>query len=328
MTVRAAWLQPTGQTREDTRAVPVGTMTPMGELTSRSGVIPGGNPFTATGTAAMQVQIGTGRAVIQGTTAQGAYPVAATAPETLTIGDGNAQFARIDSVIARVYDGMYDTEGQTLATIEIVQGEASATPTAPTLPAASLRLWDITVPAGTSAGTGGINWATALADRRLYTVAVGGITPGQPYGRYAGQWRDNAGVLERYSGTDWEPVIRLGNAGQLQLGDARLYRSTTNTLKTDSSLVVKTHKAYAGEVGRASVTFSSTTSHTRTITFATPFAAPPIVFVNINSTAGQTNQWHVRAYNISASAFTLWCFRDTAGAWSAVEVGWAAFATP
>ncbi|OII60858.1 hypothetical protein BJP40_08320 [Streptomyces sp. CC53] len=327
MTVRAGWLTPTGQTREDTRAVPVGTMTPAGELTTRSGVIPGGDPLAATGTAAMQLQIGIGRAVVQGTAAQGAYPVAVTAPETLTFADGSAQFGRIDSVVARVYDGLFDTFGQTLATIEIVQGEASATPTPPALPPATLRLWDVTVPAGTSAGTGGINWTTALTDRRVYTVAVGGIAPGALDGTHAGQWRDT-GILERFTGTAWEPTIRLGNAGQVQLGDARLYRSAASTLKTDSSLVVKTHKTYAGETGKATVTFSSTTSHLRTITFTTPFAAPPTVFVNINSAAGQTSQWHVRAYNISATAFTLWCFRDVAGAWSGVEVGWAAFATP
>jgi hypothetical protein len=176
-------------------------MAPEGELTTRPGVIAGGDPLAATGTGAMTVQIGVGRAVVQGTTAQGAYPVAVTSPETLTIGDGGAQFARIDSIVLHVYDGLYDTSGQTLAAVEILPGEASATPAPPELPAGHLRLWDVEVPAGVSAGTGGIDWASALTDRRQYTAAYGGIIPrgsASDAGAYDGQYRDNAGALERW----------------------------------------------------------------------------------------------------------------------------------
>ncbi|CAM5608973.1 hypothetical protein GCM10010329_17400 [Streptomyces spiroverticillatus] len=212
MTVRSAWLltAPGGQTREDTRITPLGTMAPEGELLTRDGVIAGGKPFAATSAAAMQVQIGVGRAVVQGTSAQGAYPVAITAPEVLTVTDGNAQFGRIDSVVLRVLDGLYDVGGQTLARAEIVQGEPIATPQPPNLPPATLRLWDIAVPAGTSAGTGGINWATALGDRRRYTAAYGGIIPpgyGSSYtGSYPGQYRDNGSGLDRWDGAAWRPL--------------------------------------------------------------------------------------------------------------------------
>lgn len=203
MTVRSAWLLPQGQSREDTRLTPTGTMASETEMRTRDGVLPGGAPFIATGASAMQVQIGVGRAAVQGTDAQGAYPVAITSPETLTVIDGNAQFNRIDAVVLRVLDGLYDTLGQTLARVEIVQGEATATPVAPSLPPAALRLWDISVPAGASAGTGGINWNTALADRRRFTTAVGGIIPrgwGSNWnGAYDGQYRDNGGTLERWN---------------------------------------------------------------------------------------------------------------------------------
>lgn len=201
MTVRAAWLLPQGQTREDTRVTPVGTMAPESELTTRGGVVPGGNPFAATPAGAMSVQIGVGRAHVQGTTAQGPYPAAVTAPELLTFTDGDA-LDRIDTVILRVYDGMYDVEGQALATVEIVQGIAAGAPTPPQLPPASLPLWDVRVRAGASASVGGLDWASALTDRRRYTVAVGGIMPaGGPSswpGAYDGQYRDLNGVLERW----------------------------------------------------------------------------------------------------------------------------------
>jgi hypothetical protein len=184
----------------------VGTWSPDGEIRTRDGVIPGGNPFAATGAGAMSLQVGIGRAAVQGTTAQGAYPVAVDAPETVTFTDGNAQFARIDSVILRVYDGLFDQSNNALARVEVLVGTASATPTAPTLPPCSLRLWDVTVPAGASAGVGGINWSSALADRRRYTAAVGGIIPqgwGLSFnGAYDGQYRDAGGTLERWNAAD------------------------------------------------------------------------------------------------------------------------------
>ncbi|MCG7528924.1 hypothetical protein MHW47_31355 [Streptomyces sp. OfavH-34-F] len=210
MTVRPAWLLPLGQTREDTRLAPIGTWSPEDEIRTRDGVIPGGNPFAATSAGAMSLQIGVGRSAVQGTTAQGAYPVAVDAPETVTFTDGNAQFDRIDSVIVRVYDGLFDESEQPLARIEIVEGEPVATPTAPDLPPCSLRLWDVTVPAGASAGVGGIDWGSALTDRRRYTTAAGGIIPtgagADLPGAYDGQYRDADGVLERWNAEDatWE----------------------------------------------------------------------------------------------------------------------------
>ncbi|MFE0762627.1 hypothetical protein [Streptomyces smyrnaeus] len=209
MTVRAAWLLPTGQTREDTRITPVGTVTPEGELTSRGGVIPGGAPLLAAPAGSMTLQIGVGRAVVQGTAAQGPYPVAVDSPELVDIGPGDAQ-DRIDTVVVRVLDGMYDTEGQTAAVVELVQGEPAGAPTPPALPPASLPLWDVRVRAGASASTGGVDWGSALTDRRRYTVGAGGIVPGgatDDEGAYDGAYRDRSGVLERWdaAGDAWRP---------------------------------------------------------------------------------------------------------------------------
>ncbi|MCY0942606.1 hypothetical protein [Streptomyces antarcticus] len=202
MTVRAAWLMPTGQTREDTRLAPTSPLIHETETRVRDGVLAGGAPFAATGAGSMTVQIGPGRAIVQGTDSQGAYPVANDSPVLLTFGDGAAQNARIDSVVLRVADSLFDG-GPNAARIEIVQGSASTSPVPPTLPAACLRLWDVAVPAGTSAGAGGIGWGSALSDRRRYTAAAGGILPrgyGLSFsGAYEGQYRDNGSNLERWS---------------------------------------------------------------------------------------------------------------------------------
>ncbi|MET9468483.1 hypothetical protein ABZY44_27590 [Streptomyces sp. NPDC006544] len=204
MTVRAAWLLPTGQAREDTRLAPTNLVMHETEMRVRDGALAGGNPFAASGAGAMAVQIGPGRAIVQGTDAQGAYPVANDSAVTLTIADGAAQFARIDSVVLRVNDPLFDG-GTVAARIEIAQGTPAASPVAPTLPAASLRLWDIAVPAGASAGAGGIGWGGALVDRRRYTAAAGGIIPrgsGLVFsGAYDGQYRDNGTSLERWNAT-------------------------------------------------------------------------------------------------------------------------------
>ena len=206
MSVRSAWLLPggttPGQTREDTRLAPLGTMLPDGELATRSGVIPGGDPFAASGAGAMSLQIGTGRGQAQGTTAQGAYPVTLDAPQVVTFTDGEPLFDRIDTVVLRVYDALFDVHGQNLAALEVIAGQASATPAAPVLEPACLPLWDVTVPAEVPAGVGGIDWNSALTDRRRHTVAVGGIIPrglSSDAGAYDGQYADIDGALYRWS---------------------------------------------------------------------------------------------------------------------------------
>ncbi|MHB6907123.1 hypothetical protein [Streptomyces sp. DB-54] len=208
MTVRAAWLtnrgDPAGgQTRNDSRLTPLGTMTPAGELTTLSGVIPGGAPLDLGITGPMGVTLGPGRAVVQGTDIQGAYPVVITAPEALIFTDGDAANPRLDVIVLRVYDGAYDESGQVLATAEIIPGTPAAAPTPPPLPAGALPLYRVAVPAGASAGGGGIDFRTATTDLRRPTVSVGGINPNPDApGTYRAQYRDRSG-LQRWSGSAW-----------------------------------------------------------------------------------------------------------------------------
>lgn len=74
------------------------------------------------------------------------------------------------------------------------------------------------------------------------------------------------------------------------------------------------------------VSFASTNSHVRTVSFGITFPAPPQVFIGINSSAGATGQWHVRAYNITAVDFGLFAFSGDGGAdvWSSVPCNWLA----
>ncbi|MFG2330580.1 H-type lectin domain-containing protein [Streptomyces sp. NPDC048604] len=387
MTVRVGRLTD-GMTPEDHRLAASAGMAPAGPLTTRGGCIPGG--LGLTGTSAMQATLYPGRLWIQGANAatQGGYAVTLDADVQLTFAPGDATHSRIDAVVVRVRDHVHDGSQLYRGEVEIIVGAPSATPQAPLSPANSEKLYEVTVPAGASAGAGGLDWGAAVADRRRYTAALGGIVPpGWATGfdgGHVGQYRDANGVLERWSGTEWEPILRLGNNGQLQLGDARLYRDGTknlatdgilriyrgpgdnalsvrqpgetnsrmfvngdggiywgpggtsitdtnlyrygpNQLKTDDDLLIRTHKAHYGESGTVPLTFTSSTSFTWTFNFATPFAAAPRVFANINSGIAATASWNVRVINITATGCTLFGFGPSA-TWSSVPVAWAAFA--
>jgi hypothetical protein len=312
MTVRSAWhynnpAQNPGQTRQDTRLVPIGTMTPVDAMTTRSGVMPGGTGLNLTGTG-MTGTIAVGRAVVQGTSAQGAYPIAVTAAESFTVANGHASLPRVDSVFLVAYDQLYDTSGQTLAAIVYTQGTAAASPTAPTAPAtgtAYLKLWDIAVPAGASAGSP-INWGTALTDRRQYTVAAGGINPGgsSVAGAYAGQYRDGggaSGILERYTGSAWESRLYLGTSGQLVIGtDVNLYRDSANVLRTDDSMTAVSYKATSmasAYVEDLTSRTTTSTSYTAVSTLAATIVVPPSGRVAIDVYVNHYNNGTAQSYS-------------------------------
>ncbi len=252
MTIRSVWHINSSQTREDTRFAPLGIMTPhdTSPLRTWNGVIPSaGNPMNLTSTGAMTAQIEIGRAVVQGLVTQGCYPVVITAPEALTFADGDASNPRIDCVMLVIRDDPYDSTGFTDVRCIVVQGTPAASPVSPALPTeASLRLWDVRVEAGVSAGSGGIDWNTKKTDRRLYCVSLGGIGIGNNPGTYAGQWRDSGGstgTLSRYNGTAWESAVRLDTGGQIVIGDTNLRRDGANVLATDD--LFRVYRAAAGD---------------------------------------------------------------------------------
>jgi hypothetical protein len=240
VTIRSVWHINNEQTREDSRLAPLGIMTPnsTSPLSTANGVIPtAGNPLGLTSTGAMTGQVEIGRAVVQGLLSQGCYPVVVTSPEAVTFDDGDASNPRIDSVMIVIRDDPYDSTGFTDVRIVVEKGTPAASPVRPALPTeASLRLFDVNVPAGVSAGSGGIDWINDVTDTRTYAVALGGIGLGNNPGAYAGQWRDSggtAGTLSRYNGTAWESAIRLDSGGSLAIGDTNLRRDASNVLATD-----------------------------------------------------------------------------------------------
>lgn len=223
MTIRTAWLPPTGQTRADTRLALSALGTPANSLAVNHGCTPGGLVLTGlTGPDGMRCRIGTGRAIVQGLSEQGSYPVAVTASEILEFEPGDPVLDRIDLVVLQVYDADHDGSGRTETVLRVVKGVPGAAPAAPATPGAALALYRVLVKANCSAATGGIPWSVpgVKVDVRHYTAALGGILPPRDpafNGVYDGQYRDNKGRLERWDGTAnaWRP-----NPGAIGLPDA------------------------------------------------------------------------------------------------------------
>ncbi|MFJ2909351.1 H-type lectin domain-containing protein [Streptomyces sp. NPDC087228] len=80
--------------------------------------------------------------------------------------------------------------------------------------------------------------------------------------------------------------------------------------------------------GTVLVSFTNATSHTRTVAFPVPFPVTPTVTVGVQSGASATARWASRAYEVTPTGFTMFCFvTDAANApvsWSSVPVAWTA----
>ncbi|MFF5975758.1 hypothetical protein ACFY7C_30055 [Streptomyces sp. NPDC012769] len=213
MNLRSSWVAETGQTREDTRLTQMGATNALNPVQVRSGILPGSyegkyrlSGFWMTNSSAMSAVVSEGRAVIQGDISQGAYPVTLPASEVVTFSPGNAQYDRIDLVVLRIRDKLYGDD-RNEAVIEVIEGVPEAAPKAQPAPARSLPLYEVRVPVGVSAGTGGIPWATALKDLRTSIVSAGGILPVEGAvlpGAYPGQYQDTPDAqLQRWDGGKW-----------------------------------------------------------------------------------------------------------------------------
>lgn len=225
MPVRSGWLSPDSQSREDTRLVSLGALTPVSPVATRSGILPGSadgqfriSGFTVTGTPnTMSVTVSPGRAVVQGADSRGAYPVALTEYLPLTFTDGDAQYDRIDLVVLRIYDDFYDGLGRNEAAVEIVPGTPAAVPVVPATPGLAIPLYQAVIPKGSSAAKAP-TWSSALTGLRTTTVAIGGILPvttDSANGAYPGHYRDLSGVLQRWTGTAWadyQPPVTVETA--------------------------------------------------------------------------------------------------------------------
>lgn len=211
---------------EDHRHAIAALVVSAGPVEARGGLFPAANPANLVSVSAMQAKVTSFYAWIDGSSAamQAGYDFTSDSDVTLTFPDGEPAAARVDRVIARVRHNTYDASGSTVGSVEVLKGQPSGAATA--LPASCELLWEVTVPAGASAGNGGVNFTTARADKRRNTVAAGGVLPvadrtvrdaiANPYDGLAVYRRDRNWV-EIYDGAAWrvQGVAIVSSVGDL-----------------------------------------------------------------------------------------------------------------
>lgn len=198
---------------------------PSGVGMARQGLRPdgGGAVSVVAGSMTVDVQPFTGWVDGGVSDAQGGYSFVSDAVVQLTVSPGHASLLRVDTVVAEVRDNTYDASGFTDARVRIVEGVAGAG--APALPTSCIPLRNINVPAGASAGTGGLASGDLGTDRRTYTTGLGGVlsvTDKTARDALAPQrgwtvFREDVDRLETWDGYAWVPqgpVVVSGQAEQ------------------------------------------------------------------------------------------------------------------
>ncbi|HSN23130.1 MAG TPA: hypothetical protein VLS45_03030, partial [Methylomicrobium sp.] len=216
MTVRVLALASGLTTTEGHRLTLTGLTLSAGAVTGRSGVYPANGAAALATVSAMVASIAPFNAWIDGSnsTVQGGYLFCSDTSTNITFDAGNAATTRYDRIIARVKDNIYDGSGGTTGEVAYLKGNTT-TGAATALPSNSLLLKEIAVPAGASAGGGGINFGTQTVDKVVYTVAAGAVNPiANATDRTAIATPHDGAVISRtdldalqvFDGSAWKPV--------------------------------------------------------------------------------------------------------------------------
>lgn len=204
-----------------------------GVLDRRSGLVPVVGSADLTGVTPMVGRIAPFVAWVDGTSGsnQGGYPIIVDANVDLTFANGEAGNTRIDRVVCQVRDNTYDASGSTDARVRIVQGQAGGAANA--VPASSILLWEVTVPAGATVGGGGFTMSTARADKRPWTSGHGGMLPIKDAADLATLTAPYAG-MQVFRLDAAEPMIYRGG-GWAWSGVQRTARKSANETVTSST---------------------------------------------------------------------------------------------
>lgn len=141
-------------------------------IAARPGVRYGtGSPLLVQPSSGMTISVNAGVAWVQGTVSAtaGMYTCCLDTTSTITVATSDPSNPRIDNVICQIVDNGNNTS---TTRVTLQTGTPAPSPSAPTLPANSLLLATVTVPALASSISAG-----NISDQRVYAVATGGILP-------------------------------------------------------------------------------------------------------------------------------------------------------
>jgi hypothetical protein len=213
-----------------------------------AGVVGGAGLVVSAGTG-MTVLVQPGSFVVpnSATPTAGGYASTLSTQATLTVQTADPTNARIDIVVANVVDnGNSSSFGQ----VQILTGTPAPSPAAPSAPANSMVLAQLSVPAGTSSMTAGL-----ITDKRTFTTTTGGVlvAPKGSVTGYRGQvaydvasgsfyHNSNAGGPQQMQVLPWAPQTLYKTTPTVSVsGATQTVLSTTITTdgSTDIAIYVK-----------------------------------------------------------------------------------------
>lgn len=250
----AAWIDAGTQAAQDLRLNTVAAFLSElgGAATSPLAVASGvrqstGNPLQVQLGAGLGVTVNTGIAVVQGSASAnaGAYSVALDTVGTLTCTAADPVNPRVDAVCITA-----DTQ-----VVQIITGTPASLPASPTLPANSLLLCNITVPAAATTLIG-----ANLSDQRQFLAGVGGIKPflkqslwPAATGATSSDYLHDiaTGRMKRWNGSAWVAPSTVGFAPAYGTEGTVIATGTVETVSSvsvtvDGSTAVRLHFAWTG----------------------------------------------------------------------------------
>lgn len=253
----------------------------------------------------MSVDVAGGICFIEGTESatQGAYCCRSDGTATnVTLAASNATLPRIDLIVAKVQDAFYS--GATNAwSIVAVTGTAAASPVAPSAPANSLILAQVSVGANvTTIVTANISDKRLIASGRLYTGDFTCTSTTRPAVPWTGLTIFETDTRNRYvwDGSTWQ---FLGSAGREMYSQAVGLQTVNYTT--------------GGTSGSSSVSFP-----------AGRFSVAPAVFASFNSAPSAVIGATLFMFSITSTGFTLQINAAPGSTWSgtgSVNVSWSAW---
>lgn len=171
-----AWMEAGSYAAQADRQALMALMQPdpaTGAFGPAGGVRPAGLAVAAQSIPDMSVTVASGTAFVPASIAANAGWVCVNnGLRTVSIAASDPTDPRIDLIAARCYDAADDVGPTSSWALEAVQGTASSSPSAPAVPANTVVLASVSVPAGATTVT-----SAAITDKRTWSVALGGIQP-------------------------------------------------------------------------------------------------------------------------------------------------------
>lgn len=262
-----------------------------------SGVFSSAEDFPVTAAGGLKVTVGAGRGWVHPSRFTG-YSITKREADTLTMPLADPSLPRIDRIVMR-----YDA-GARAASLQVLQGTASSTPTAPAISRTELIydlcLAEITRPAGSTAVTTGQITDTRL-DEKLCGIVRDGVT-GIPTDELLAAARERIGELEEKATTSAAAAKDSAEAAKSSETKSAASEKNARTSETAAQRALQDtkteHTAALQDIARARTTaLTDVANSTRTATTAAENATQ-----QATAAAGSASTASTKAGEASASA--------------------------